>query len=119
VPGRQTAPCAAHQGRALPCRRARLSQQRLSGHTESGFNVGTRGPTPYREMGGAEGDRTPDLRAASAALSQLSYGPLRNQARVYAAYRGVSTCARLLLPVLLGGAAPVEAGCEMKAIPSV
>src|SRR5215210_1454865 len=25
--------------------------------------------------GGAEGDRTPDLRAASAALSQLSYGP--------------------------------------------
>ncbi len=24
---------------------------------------------------GAEGDRTPDLRAASAALSQLSYGP--------------------------------------------
>ncbi len=25
--------------------------------------------------GGAEGDRTPDLRIANAALSQLSYGP--------------------------------------------
>ena len=27
------------------------------------------------ENGGAEGDRTPDLLAASQALSQLSYGP--------------------------------------------
>ena len=27
------------------------------------------------EIGGAEGDRTPDLRIANAALSQLSYGP--------------------------------------------
>jgi hypothetical protein len=27
---------------------------------------------------GAEGDRTPDLRAASAALSRLSYGPKSN-----------------------------------------
>ncbi len=26
-------------------------------------------------FGGAEGDRTPDLRIANAALSQLSYGP--------------------------------------------
>ena len=26
--------------------------------------------------GGAEGDRTPDLRIANATLSQLSYGPL-------------------------------------------
>jgi hypothetical protein len=26
-------------------------------------------------IGGAEGDRTPDLRIANAALSQLSYGP--------------------------------------------
>jgi hypothetical protein len=40
--------------------------------------------------GGAEGDRTPDLRAASAALSQLSYGPLK-AVRVYAARPGVST----------------------------
>ena len=28
------------------------------------------------EIGGAEGDRTPDLRIANAALSQLSYGPM-------------------------------------------
>ena len=28
-----------------------------------------------RLVGGAEGDRTPDLRIANAALSQLSYGP--------------------------------------------
>ena len=27
-------------------------------------------------IGGAEGDRTPDLRIANAALSQLSYGPV-------------------------------------------
>ena len=31
-----------------------------------------------REMGGAEGIRTPDLRRAKAALSQLSYGPSRS-----------------------------------------
>ena len=28
-------------------------------------------------IGGAEGDRTPDLMTASHALSQLSYGPMR------------------------------------------
>jgi hypothetical protein len=27
-------------------------------------------------FGGAEGDRTPDLRIANATLSQLSYGPI-------------------------------------------
>jgi hypothetical protein len=27
-------------------------------------------------MSGAEGDRTPDLSVANAALSQLSYGPM-------------------------------------------
>jgi hypothetical protein len=27
-------------------------------------------------IGGAEGDRTPDLRIANATLSQLSYGPI-------------------------------------------
>jgi hypothetical protein len=27
------------------------------------------------KIGGAKGDRTPDLNAASVALSQLSYGP--------------------------------------------
>ena len=28
------------------------------------------------DLGGAEGDRTPDLRIANATLSQLSYGPV-------------------------------------------
>ena len=28
------------------------------------------------QLGGAEGDRTPDLRIANATLSQLSYGPI-------------------------------------------
>ena len=32
---------------------------------------------PGRKFGGAEEDRTPDLRIANATLSQLSYGPLR------------------------------------------
>jgi hypothetical protein len=31
---------------------------------------------PDRRIGGAEGDRTPDLRIANATLSQLSYGPI-------------------------------------------
>src|SRR5215472_3571592 len=31
---------------------------------------------PLRDTGGAEGDRTPDLRIANATLSQLSYGPI-------------------------------------------
>ena len=32
-----------------------------------------------KQIGGAEGDRTPDLLTASQALSQLSYGPLKRQ----------------------------------------
>ena len=32
----------------------------------------------FKTIGGAKGDRTPDLNAASVALSQLSYGPKRN-----------------------------------------
>ena len=39
---------------------------------------------------GAEGDRTPDLRAASAALSRLSYGPEKN-AQSILPHREVST----------------------------
>ena len=31
------------------------------------------------EFGGPEGDRTPDLRIANAALSQLSYTPLKRR----------------------------------------
>ena len=33
-------------------------------------------PNVLEGIGGAEGDRTPDLMTASHALSQLSYGPL-------------------------------------------
>ena len=33
------------------------------------------GPKGGAENGGAEEDRTPDLRVANATLSQLSYGP--------------------------------------------
>jgi hypothetical protein len=36
-------------------------------------------------IGGAEGDRTPDLMTASHALSQLSYGPFADLARLLAA----------------------------------
>ena len=36
---------------------------------------------PFRMDGGAEGDRTPDLCNAIAALSQLSYGPIRSGRR--------------------------------------
>ena len=32
--------------------------------------------TRQTQFGGAEGDRTPDLRIANATLSQLSYGPI-------------------------------------------
>jgi hypothetical protein len=39
---------------------------------------------------GAEGDRTPDLRAASAALSQLSYGPLKSRQSICSVPEGVN-----------------------------
>jgi len=42
------------------------------------------------EIGGAEEDRTPDLRIANASLSQLSYGPTRRRTK------GASGVARLL-----------------------
>jgi hypothetical protein len=32
-------------------------------------------PPSFREFGGGEEDRTPDLRIANATLSQLSYSP--------------------------------------------
>ncbi len=38
--------------------------------------------------GGAEGDRTPDLRIANATLSQLSYGPVKLNLRMSAPQRG-------------------------------
>ena len=70
-----------------------------------------RGSPKPTEGSGAEGDRTPDLRAASAALSRLSYGPKSPQS-IWAPDMGVnasepgSGTLLLLLPVLLGGAAP-------------
>ncbi len=36
-------------------------------------------PVIWRINGGAEEDRTPDLRIANATLSQLSYGPTRSR----------------------------------------
>jgi hypothetical protein len=38
-------------------------------------------PWCVENIGGAEGDRTPDLMTASHALSQLSYGPPTNKYR--------------------------------------
>jgi hypothetical protein len=40
----------------------------------------TQGFADQTENGGAEGDRTPDLRNAIATLSQLSYGPGKGSA---------------------------------------
>ena len=37
--------------------------------------MGVLKPAPATSIGGAEEDRTPDLRIANATLSQLSYGP--------------------------------------------
>ena len=39
------------------------------------------GPKLLINIGGAEGDRTPDLMTASHALSQLSYGPITKDFR--------------------------------------
>ena|SRR5215217_2070302 len=58
---------------------------------------------------GADGDRTRDLRAASAALSQLSYGPQKIRQSIIALAGGVNAIKsrpRLLLPARLGSAAP-------------
>ena len=44
------------------------------------YTIGNKKPriaAGFLENGGAEGDRTPDLCNAIAALSQLSYGPVR------------------------------------------
>ena len=56
--------------------------------------------------GGAEGDRTPDLRAASAALSRLSYGPKDLQSIASKGMVSMRSERRGFLPVLLGGTAP-------------
>ena len=50
-----------------------------NGHSQSGVQTFSSPASSLsdvrRRLGGAEGIRTPDLRSAIAALSQLSYGP--------------------------------------------
>src|SRR5690606_5787188 len=46
-----------------------------SGWPCAAWNEKRRLSAPFRECGGAEEDRTPDLRIANATLSQLSYRP--------------------------------------------
>jgi hypothetical protein len=80
---------------STPCRRSRSGQCRIARHLSStqrtqptGSSVTAAGPgRPARLVvkvrptgrGGAAGGRTPDLRRARAALSRLSYGPLRSR----------------------------------------
>src|ERR671911_607399 len=59
-----------------------------------------------RRGSGAEGDRTPDLRAASAALSRLSYGPKDLQSIASKGMVSMHSARREFFPVLLGGTAP-------------
>jgi hypothetical protein len=56
-----------------PCLGGDLFAAADSYYTGSRFRRAT--PLGCRQFGGAEGIRTPDLRRAKAALSQLSYGP--------------------------------------------
>jgi hypothetical protein len=67
------------QGSQIPLRRnlhGTYSIGALAGDPASGCI-----PTLFISgIGGAEGDRTPDLRIANATLSQLSYGPLASVA---------------------------------------
>ena len=52
-------------------------------------------------IGGAEGDRTPDLCIANAALSQLSYSPMRQGQDSNDLSRGAPARAGLRLPGIL------------------
>ena len=47
-----------------------IHAQEGAAHADAGMS------DQFRTDGGAEGDRTPDLRNAIATLSQLSYGPI-------------------------------------------
>ena len=63
-----------------------------------------------REMnGGAEGGRTPDLRVANAALSQLSYGPTLSGGAILAPEIGASTPFTNLLFSLRERSVPIGA----------
>src|SRR3954463_16058032 len=73
-------------------------------------------PVGYREDGGAEGDRTPDLRIANATLSQLSYGPMRGARTMGTAPRSVkhrpagdTNCSRPGPSIVMSGAAGLNA----------
>ncbi len=62
--------------RAPPCGATRPPILKPGKARRRGFTRASPGDYPYEELnGGAEGDRTPDLRNAIATLSQLSYGP--------------------------------------------
>lgn len=67
--------------------------------------------TVGKGVGGAEGNRTPDLRSAIAALSHLSYGPneagiMRTRARPVK--RPCAALARLLSPRYLLGSVSLD-----------
>ena len=49
---------------------------------------------PVEAVGGAKGDRTPDLMTASHALSQLSYGPTEAMSGKYSISAPVSNISR-------------------------
>ena len=46
-------------------------------------------------IGGAEGNRTPDLLNAIQALSQLSYNPKSNQTRVFIAHKNINASKKI------------------------
>ena len=48
-------------------------------HFNGSYRAQSRHFARVTSIGGAEEDRTPDLRIANATLSQLSYGPTRNK----------------------------------------
>ena len=79
IPGRRVSGGPEIQGhtKTLPCRSGfRARGLKAAPRNEGKFWLACRPKLAKRaEVGGAEGDRTPDLLIANEALSQLSYGP--------------------------------------------
>ncbi len=48
----------------------------MDGHEKGDMHFVFKAPAPFSPLGGDEGDRTPGLGVANAALSQLSYIPI-------------------------------------------
>jgi hypothetical protein len=72
--------CGRRDGRPRPrsANRSRpTNSRRVGGHAQGSVPIEDRGFLRGVVLSGAEGDRTPDLCIANAALSQLSYGPGR------------------------------------------